>query len=298
MGRGWGRKTLVLVMWLGLVALAGSLTVPVALRQGRSGSLSVPVAHRQGRSGSGRGAVLCMKAEESAPARLPTALLLAGTAALALGANFLGVSSSLLSSAGPDSGLQESVLASLYPINGLRRITSPAADYSYLIPDDWRPDQKVMKAQLQLSELPLELRKQSLLQGLPDSAWVSSTVPIENFSVIKSSVQEGFGLRKTLGPPPDALAFLSSSLAPAGSDKTITAISAAESTDAQGHLRYVFEYVVNKPSWRTGRHTVSIVMFTEPTTLFTATVVAPEDQWAALGDQARRIADSFQLAKR
>lgn len=222
------------------------------------------------------------------------ATIIASTVGLALSPNLPLVGTSFLS---VYAAKAESVpaLSRLFPANGLRRVTSTAKAYSYLVPDDWQPDQRVLANQLRLSEVPYAQRRDSPLQGLPDSAWISPLNPINNFSVIKSSVQEGFGLRKTLGPPPDALQFLSKSLAPEGSGKTVTIVAATESVDALGNIQYVFEYIVNKPAWRTGRHTISIVAFSRPTDLYTATLVAPEDQWGALGSQGRRIAESFQL---
>ena len=230
-------------------------------------------------------------AEQGKP-RLPAAVLAAGTVGLALGANFLGITSSLLSKT--ETSINPA-LNELYAVNGLRRVA--ADSYSLLIPSDWRPDQKVMKNKLLFKEMPAELRRNSPLQGLPDSAWVKTDSPINNLSVIKAPVMEGFGLRTTMGTPQNALNFLSKSLAPEGSGKTITVIDATESTDALGNSRYVFEYLVDKPKvWRTGRHTISVVEFAAPD-LYTATVVAPEDEWAALGAQARKIALSFQLER-
>lgn len=231
----------------------------------------------------------------SSPPALKSVAIVAGSVGLAIGANFLGITSALLSNSG--SSAQNTILADLYEINGFRRYSSDDKEYSYLVPDNWIPDRMVLMNHLKLRELPKELREKSSLQGMPDSAFIlgEGGRRIDNVSVIKAKVEPGFEMRKTLGTPREALQYLTKSLAPTGSGKAITIIDAKEDADASGNLKYVFEYVVNKETWETGRHTVSIVMFKPPLDLYTATVVVGENEWPVLGKTAAAIAESFQL---
>jgi len=224
--------------------------------------------------------------------KVQTIGILAGTVGLALGANFLGITTSLLSTT---PGAERTILSELYSINGFRKIVTE--DYSFLVPSTWSPDLSVLQKKQQLRELPAELARKSSLRGLPESAFLGDN-PVENFSVIKSVVQPGFEMRKTLGSPSNALQFLSTGLAPEGSGKTIDIIKASEDVDPQGNLRYRFEYIINNPSWSSGpRHTISIVMFKNPSDLFTATLVLPEKTWKIpeMQAQGRKTTESFQL---
>lgn len=157
----------------------------------------------------------------------------------------------------------------------------------------------VLQTKMKFKELPLELQQKSDLQGMPDSAYTAGEgkARINNISVIKSKVLPGFSLRETLGPPKDALAYLASqSLAPPGSGKQIEIVSAYQDEDPKGNERYQFEYIVKKASWTTGRHTLSAIMFRpSDNQLFTATVVAPENEWAARSEQAQKMIKSFEL---
>jgi hypothetical protein len=224
--------------------------------------------------------------------KIQTIGILAGTVGLALGANFLGITSSLLSST---PWAERSVLSELYAINGFRKIVTE--DYSFLVPSTWSPDLSVLQKKQRFRELPDELAKKSPLRGLPESAFLGENL-VDNFSVIKSIVQPGFEMVKTLGSPSNALQFLSTSLAPEGSGKTIDIVDASEDLDPLGNLRYRFEYIINNPSWSSGpRHTISIVMFQYPKNLYTATLVLPEKSWLIpeVQAQGRKITESFQL---
>ena len=224
---------------------------------------------------------------------LKTAGILIGTIGLALGGNFLGITSSLLSTKGTEGS--GSVLSQLYSIKGLRKVVSE--NYAFLIPSDWVPDYAVVQSKQRLREMPAELALRSPLQNLPESAFVGTASPIDNFSVIKSVVEPGFEMRKTLGSPLNALEFLSTSLAPTGSGKSLAIVDASESFDSQGNLRYIFEYIISKSSWSAGpRHTISVVTFEYPQALYTATLVIPEKEWPEVAQQGRKIAESFSLS--
>ena len=231
-------------------------------------------------------------AKEKQDSGLKTAGILIGTVGLALGGNFLGITSSLLSTKGTE---ESTVLSQLYSIKGLRKVVSE--NYAFLIPSDWAPDYAVVQSKQRLREMPAELASRSPLQNLPESAFVGTASPIDNFSVIKSVVEPGFEMRKTLGSPLNALQFLSTSIARAGSGKSLVIVDASESYDAQGNLRYIFEYIIDKASWSAGpRHTISVVTFEYPQTLYTATLVIPEKEWPDVAQQGHKIAESFSLS--
>ena len=274
----WGGSLVLAALFCGASALRANSRCRQGLQAARLSSTTLSMSPREGGS------------------PLKTLGLLGATAALALGANFLGITSALLSTS---PGSEESILSDLYEINGFRRITSEALDYAFLVPSSWSPDLMVLQTKMKFKELPLELQQKSELQGMPDSAYTAGEgkARINNISVVKSVVLPGFSLRQTLGPPKDALAYLAGkSLAPPGSGKQIDIVGAYQDEDPKGNERYQFEYVVRKASWETGRHTLSAIMFRpSDNQLLTATVVVPENEWAARSEQAEKMIKSFEL---
>lgn len=193
---------------------------------------------------------------------------------------------------------QESILAEFFDISGLRRFYSPDRDYYFSAPRDYSPDPKVVLDRLRLKETPSSIRR-SALAGLPDSAVRrSGKNAIDNFSVIRAPVMEGFEMRKTLGSPENALQFLSASLAPPNSGKTIRIQLAKEVVDREtGRVSYLFEYVVDKPAaWKEGRHTWSLVT-SRNNELFTLTGVISESESETRRQMVESVLQSFHLVE-
>ena len=217
---------------------------------------------------------------------------------LALGANFLGVTSTIMSNTNPEY-FRSLQLDQLYAIGGYRRYSSPEQKYSFIYPSSWEQDRAVLAQKLRLRELPASLQKPVGNTG-PDVALGPSKGSIprsnrNNVSVIKSKVLPGFSLKKTLGEPQEAAEFLlKNSIAPPTSGKTYSLLNAHSKGE-----EYIFEYIVQKvdaygkPVFN--QHSISVIA-NRGTDLYTCTVVAPEQDWVSRADAATVIAESFQVA--
>lgn len=222
--------------------------------------------------------------------------------ALALGANFLGVTSTLMSNTSPEF-FRSLGVDQIYDVGGFRRYTAQDSKYSFIFPSSWEQDRSILAKKLKLNELPTKLRDASGNTG-PDVALtpVKGSVPRSNrinVSVIKTKVLPGFSMKGTLGEPLDAAEFLlKNSIAPVSSGKTYELIGARGDKDRLGGDRYTFEYVVKKAD-KDGnplfnQHSISVIM-SRGTDLFTLTVVSPDQDWGERGADAGRVAASFEL---
>ncbi len=221
--------------------------------------------------------------------------------ALALGANFLGVTSLLMSNSNPDY-FRSIGLDQLYEIGGYRRYSSPEQKYQFMYPSTWEQDRAVLSQKLRLAETPAAMKKSAGNTGLDVALGpVRGSIPRSNrnnVSVIKSKVLPGFSMRGTLGEPQEAAEFLlKNSIAPPSSGKTYSLLS-AKSEGPTGE-RYLFEYSVKKLDSNGNavfnQHSISVIA-NRGLDLYTCTVVAPEQDWASRSDQANIVAESFQVA--
>jgi len=137
-----------------------------------------------------------------------------------------------------------------------------------------------------------------LIQPIND-VYLDITGALENISVIKSQVMVGFNMEGTLGSDPFTAAdtLLSSFIAPASSGKTYKLLN-AYSQVRNGHLAYIFEYIISKEvngELVLNQHSVSVIMNRE-TELYTFTAIAPEYKW--VNTERRGLieaAESFRL---
>jgi len=230
---------------------------------------------------------------------------------LAIGANFLGITSLLMTQTNPEL-FRSLKLDQLYSVGGYRRYVSTENQYEFIFPDNWLIDQSVLLSNINNRDLPAPLRAKMMQRALvqPDVAYASppllastnddkkSNVDVrENLSVIRSSVLPGFSLRGTLGSPSEAAdRLLSSVIAPATSGKTYSLVSASEET-RNGVPTYIFEYVIdrNSPTPEIHQHTVSVVA-SRGTELYTLTATVPSVYWDAEQARIRDIANSFSLS--
>ena len=179
---------------------------------------------------------------------------------LALGANFLGVTSFLLSSTQPDY-FSSLGLDQIYSINGFRKNIDNEKGYEFVFPDNWLIDQTTLIKNLNRRDNPIQVRnKRNLL--LPDVAYgpVNSDGK-ENLSVISSTVLPGFTLRGTLGDPVVAAdTLLKNVIAPLNSDKTYELIDAKEE-NRNGMPVFIFEYVLKRENSNNPlfQHTLSVI---------------------------------------
>ncbi len=218
---------------------------------------------------------------------------------LALGANFVGVTSLLMSKTNPEY-FRSIGLDQLYEVGGYRRYSSPEQKYQFMYPSTWEQDRAVLAQKLRLAETPSAMKKSVENTG-PDVALgpVRGSIPRSNknnVSVIKSKVLAGFSMQGTLGDPQQAAEFLlKSSIAPPASGKTYKLIGAQREGPGE---KYVFEYTVKKLDSNGNavfnQHSISVIA-NRGTDLYTCTVVAPEQDWAEREEQAKVVANSFQI---
>lgn len=112
-------------------------------------------------------------------------------------------------------------------------------------------------------------------------------------SVVISKVKPGFSLRGNLGSPTNAAeTFLRLSLAPEGSGRVATLISAEEDVDRQV---YQFEYDVDRGERGPPLRAISLIAVRNGDNLLTLTVVAPLQEWETLSEEKklRKVASSF-----
>lgn len=212
--------------------------------------------------------------------------LLAGL--LAFGANFLGITSLVLSNVNSDY-FRSLKLDQIYSINSYLRIVNDG--YMYIFPDNWIADQRLQVMAANNRELPILLQQKQ--KSLPNSAHqrAGSKGKLENVSVIKSKILPGFSLRGTLGSPKEAASALLEVAAPL--PKVATLIQASDET-RQGRLYYIYEYIVEKPGTDFNQHIISVITCRD-TELYTMTVQAPSIDWESEKSIIMKIANSFEI---
>ena len=233
---------------------------------------------------------------------------------LATGANFLNLTSFLMSSTSP-SFFRSLGLDQLYAINGYMRSVDLEDEYSFLYPSSWVKDRYIVLAEARERETPRLLRRGDRgLGGLgvrPDTAFG----PMrgngrENLSVVKSSVMPGFSLEGTLGSPRAAAEkLLNEAIAPAGSGKIATLLDAYEYSPEEEEGKsgsslsplYIFEYTVQREGAGEGgffQHSLSAIA-SRGTELYTLTFMSPESSWdEKRKEEANTVVRSFQLTSR
>ncbi|CAM9862670.1 unnamed protein product [Choristocarpus tenellus] len=104
----------------------------------------------------------------------------------------------------------------------------------------------------------------------------------------------GFSMQGTMGTPQEAATkLLSSFIAPPGSGKEWELIDAFGEERLPGGLVYQFEYLVRGPGFRV--HNIGVIA-ARGSTLFTVTVLNPEDRWGGQRERRlRQVARSFRL---
>lgn len=218
---------------------------------------------------------------------------------LALGANFIGITSTLMSITKPEY-FRSLKLDELYAINDFRRYSDSDDKYEFIFPSDWVQDRTILLANIRDRELPQMMRKNNKRSGSttpkPDVAYgPMNTNGKENVSVIKSQVMPGFSIREVLGSPREAAEYLlSNKIAPVASGKQYNLLDAREETKEDGRLYYVFEYTLEDDVRNVHQHTVSVIT-NRGTELYTLTATAPIEVWDQDPSRLMQIAASFQL---
>ncbi|KAK3234006.1 Thylakoid-anchored PsbP-like protein [Cymbomonas tetramitiformis] len=191
--------------------------------------------------------------------------------ALALGGNFLGITSSLLGINPELAGdLQLDVVV---PVKGLKRCVDASNAYEYLYPAEWLVDQRLVLRAARRAELERPLDPLSAGQEARKARMRSVTEPVtgygpaagsgeENVSLIVAPIQRGFSMDQ-LGTPEEAgTTLLSTTIAPPGSGKEANLIEARSRT-MDGYLYYILEYTVASRAW--ARHNFAVFVARDDT---------------------------------
>lgn len=226
-----------------------------------------------------------------------------GGTVIALGADFLGSTSAILS-LNPEffRGLRADVL---YPISGYKRCLETSKGFEFIFPQTWVGDQTLLYRAVQRGERERSLDLPALRQQQqPPIRKPRPTEPVVafgppgslgelNVSVIVAPVAEGFTLEKLGGPTDAGMLILKRSIAPEGSNKVAQLVEAAARRDASGVLYYTMEYTVEGPSFF--RHNVAVYAVSNAGELYTCSAQAPQSLWPTVEAQFRVISLSFRL---
>merc|ERR1719444_301600 len=178
-----------------------------------------------------------MKAMKTSPRRIAISLITSSM--IALGTNFLGGTSTILSSL-PEDTVERSGLDTYYPRGDYKRYRGYDYKYSFIIPKDWVADQAILVAKTQSRAGILDYSKaqsQRASRTLPDAAFgpvgrfnergISQSD--ENVSVIASKLPvSGFTLDKLGSPERAAEKLFALALAPEGSGRQASLIEACK----------------------------------------------------------------------
>ncbi|KAK7392017.1 hypothetical protein VNO78_20443 [Psophocarpus tetragonolobus] len=244
-------------------------------------------------------------AEEFAPlaTKFQRRLLLGlGSASLvALGANFGGITSFLLSLS-PQNG-RNLKLDVLYPIAGYSRCVDTKEGFEFIYPATWVGDQTLLYRAAKKREMELSLDPPSLNDDVRRRANINEPVVAFgppgstgelNVSVIVSSVAPDFSI-EAFGGPDEVGKAVVRSITESGQRPNVngTLIKSTLREDSIRNAKYYeLEFRVESPSFR--RHNVSVCC-ARGGKLFTLNAQAPESEWPRLKSDFYRIADSFSL---
>jgi hypothetical protein len=232
----------------------------------------------------------------------PRRLLLSSlfSTSIALTANFLGVTSSILGTL-PESAVEASGLDTFYPRGDFKRVRGQG--YTFIIPKEWVADTalELAKASLRTKSLDYDMsrRRDSII---PDAAFGPPgrlgrrglSQADTNVSVVLSKLLPGFTLQGILGDPKSAAeTLLRVSLAPEGSGRTASLIGAVD--DVERRI-YQFEYSIDRGEKGVPLRAISVIAKLFDDTLLTMTVVAPENDWSNSEEtKFRKMVSSFHL---
>eukprot|EP00580_Thalassiosira_gravida_P002761 CAMPEP_0201599498 /NCGR_PEP_ID=MMETSP0492-20130828/922_1 /ASSEMBLY_ACC=CAM_ASM_000837 /TAXON_ID=420259 /ORGANISM="Thalassiosira gravida, Strain GMp14c1" /LENGTH=400 /DNA_ID=CAMNT_0048062081 /DNA_START=32 /DNA_END=1234 /DNA_ORIENTATION=- len=257
-------------------------------------------------------------------------LSLSSSTAIALAANFFGITSNVLSALPPEFG-EKSGLDTYYPRGDYKRavvraaasnsvsgIPSSSGKCSFLIPKEWVADTGLALAQAQRQAKALDYSmasSSSQQQGssngntLPDAAYgppgrldsQGLSNGDTNVSVIVNTGVRNFSLASSLGNDPKSAAEVVLSL----SNSRRTLVSAVEErrgddddTNGNGVPVYIFEYTVDRGERAKPLRALSVVAGSRAGDAFvTLTVVSTEEEWEKprVAERLRKIVESFKL---
>lgn len=217
----------------------------------------------------------------------------------AIGANFLGVTSFLLSL--NESMARKTNLDVLYSVKGYRRCLDSDNGYTFIFPGDWLADQTLyqryarrVEQQNPLDPPPLKKKARRDLSE-PTAAYgpPGSTGEL-NVSVVVAPIEPGFAL-KQLGSPSKAGEFLLNSfIAPPTQQDKVAELISASSVERDGFGYLVLEFTVFSSLKKWKRHNVA-VFATRNNFLFTLNAQCNEKSWSKEKGKLLTVANSFRI---
>ena len=231
-----------------------------------------------------------------------------GSSLLALGGNFLGVTSLVLERAVPESTVESLRLDVLYPVGGFKRCLVPGL-FTFVYPEAWLADVTVARRRAERQEAARDGRRGPTLTlagqvvdiAEPQAAFgPRGSTGETNVSVIAAPIQRGFDLADFGGPEDVARFLLGAVIAPEGSGREATLVAASQAThDAVDY--YTVNYRVRGAAPPRGggqpfdRRNVA-VFAARGDILFTLNGQCPEVAAdMSVGRALRKAADSFRL---
>ena len=225
-------------------------------------------------------------------------LAMTSTTALALGANFLGITSLVLRVNEPLA--RKLKLDTVYEVNGYRRDRNDEKGYEFLFPNEYLADQTIARRnamrKAQTLDLPsLRDTKGQKNVGEPESAFgPMGTNGEENMSVIVQTSTKGFDLGQFGDAEEQASWLLENALARPGSGKEAKLFSASETIGEDGIKYYQFEYTIKTANWY--RRNVAVFAQNKKTgDVYTFVAQCPVERWDGMGEKFRKSANSFRV---
>ncbi|KAF6142682.1 hypothetical protein GIB67_015168 [Kingdonia uniflora] len=223
-----------------------------------------------------------------------------GSASLvALGANFVGITSSLLGIF-PETS-RNLKLDVLYPIGGYTRCLDTNESFEFIYPASWVRDQTLFyraigKAESERSLDPPPLNQKKTQRHNFSEPVVALGPPGSNgelnISVIVSPVSPDFSI-EAFGGPKEVGEAVIKTITGRRSDVKAMLIKSKIREDRNRNMNYYeLEFGVESPSFR--RHNVAICC-TLDGRLYTLNAQAPESAWTTVKQDFYKIADSFTL---
>ncbi|CAM6072582.1 unnamed protein product [Sphagnum tenellum] len=218
---------------------------------------------------------------------------------VALGANFLGVTSALLSL---NPALSRAARVDvLYPVQGYKRCLETSRGFEFIYPAQWVGDQRLLYRAVERAERERSLDLPSLQQQQNRRRSIDPVVAFGppgsngelNVSIVVAPTLPSFTLEKLGGPKEAGETLLHRFIAPEGSNKVANLVN-AERRDNMGVVFYTLEYIVEGPAF--SRHNVAVYA-TSGGELFSLNAQSPKALWPNVQNQFREMANSFGLLR-
>ena len=221
------------------------------------------------------------------------------TTGLALGANFLGVTSLVLRANEPLA--RKLKLDAVYEVSGYRRDRNEEKGYEFLFPNEYLADQTIARRNAMRKAQSLDLpslrdTKGQKNVGEPESAFgPMGTNGEENMSVIVQTSTKGFFDLGQFGDAEEQASWLlENALARPGSGKEAKLFSASETIGENGIKYYQFEYTIKTANWY--RRNVAVFAQNKKTgDVYTFVAQCPVERWDGMGEKFRKSANSFRV---